>query len=63
MALAAYREGEYDVTALLATAEAWRELGTLGAEARAEYWRSEFELFAALGGAELGRTTSEARAR
>ncbi len=47
----AYLEGELDLFALLATAEAWRELGALTAGARAEYWLSRFELERALGGA------------
>jgi len=63
MALAAYREGEYDVGTLLATAEAWRELGTLGAQGRAEYWRSRIELLGALGGSPMSVITSEERER
>jgi len=50
IALVAYEEGELDLLDLLATAEAWRELGTLAAQVRAEYWLSRFELELALGG-------------
>jgi cobalt-zinc-cadmium efflux system outer membrane protein len=46
----AYHEGELDLLDLLATAEAWRELGALAVGARAEYWLSRFELERALGG-------------
>lgn len=52
----AYLEGELDLFDLLATAEAWRELGALAAGARAEYWLSRFEFERALGG--TGPTTS-----
>lgn len=50
IALVAYEEGELGLLDLLATVEAWRELGTLAAQVRAEYWLSRFELELALGG-------------
>lgn len=59
----AYHEGELDLLDLLATAEAWRELGVLAATARAEYWLSRFELERALGGAGPAIPTTGEEAR
>ncbi|MFN2326033.1 MAG: TolC family protein [Gemmatimonadales bacterium] len=51
IALVAYTGGELDLLGLLATVEAWRELGALAAAVRAEYWISRYALERALGGA------------
>lgn len=59
----AYHEGELDLFALLATAEAWRELGALAAGARAEYWLSRFALERALGGSGPASSTTGEDAR
>lgn len=59
----AYHEGELDLFDLLATADAWRELGALAAGARAEYWLSRFELERALGGAGPTMSTTGEEAR
>lgn len=63
IALVAYEEGELDLLDLLATAEAWRELGTLAAQIRAEFWLSRFELERALGGTITSTSTTREGAR